>query len=1206
MPDTSIQDLLAERDRLAAALHESEERIRLIADGVKDYAIFMLDAEGCVATWNSGAQRIMGYAEAEILGRSVSIFYRPEDIAVRKPQRDLARAIQSGSYTEECWRVRKDGSRFIACATITALRDRVLRFARITRDMTEREKAAQALKESEEWLRMANAAAGVGVFAGDLVAGKWRLSPELLALFGAAYDAQSSCRNPLDFVHRDDRDQVIAAIARAEDPNGDGLFQAEHRVTWPDASVRWIAVKGRTEFAPTPSGRKPIAAVGACVDITERKRVENDLKTLTDRFERAVEGANDGLWEWDRTTMEVWTSPRFWKLLGFAADAQLPADAYADWTNRLHPEDAEETLKAVTLHVESGAPYDREYRLRTESGEYRWFGARGVSQRDSAGKAIRMAGSLRDIHSRVTARQELKTLADRFAAATEGANDGLWDWSVGSDMVWRSARFWTLLGFPPDAEFPPNTLASFHERLHPDDAPATIAARAAHLETGVPFNIEFRLRTFSGEYRWFRSRAALQRDEKGKPLRMAGSIQDIHEMKQLEAARARSAELLAASNAALEEAQALGRLGSWSIDFDTGKIEWSRQLYRLHGREESLGPREGDASIAAYVEQDAGRIVAAVNKAREDGAPYNIVLQLREPVNGMRFVRARGKVQRNESGRIVGMFGTTADVTAEVEREEALKAARQQAEAANRSKSEFLANMSHEIRTPLTSIIGFTDLLSAPACTPDERAEFIQTIRRNGQHLLRVLNDLLDLSKIEAGKMTVECVACSPANIIAEIDSIMRVQAIDKNISFAIEYGGRIPHAICTDPTRLRQILLNLVSNAVKFTETGGVRLSIRTEMIGSAPRLRFDVADTGIGISAEQQADLFLPFRQGDPSTTRRFGGTGLGLAISKRLAAMLGGDLSVTSEVGRGSVFTLVIDAVETEIRKSEVRGSVGRALPGVERTGGQKSEVSVHRYDAASPFPSQPLHGRILLAEDGGDNRRLITACLQQAGLFVETAPDGQAAVARVIEAAEQGRPYDLVLMDMHMPRLDGYDATRELRRRGFGDLPIIALTAHALAGERERCIECGCDDYAPKPIDLPALLAMLRQHLGRVAASSGGNEKSPCECASQESICSDRIAEPVMQKILVEYLSELPARVDHMLESLKQGDLAAVRQLAHQLKGSGKSYGFPDISRLAAALEDTIIRGQPHDRVRAGAEALAALLRRVEGYDRSKER
>ena len=432
--------------------------------------------------------------------------------------------------------------------------------------------------------------------------------------------------------------------------------------------------------------------------------------------------------------------------------------------------------------------------------------------------------------------------------------------------------------------------------------------------------------------------------------------------------------------------------------------------------------------------------------------------------------QARDELEVRVQDRTLELSRTNQALTQEIgerERTEAeLKVAKKAAETANQSKSEFLANMSHEIRTPMTAILGFADLLLEENLPPAERKEHLDTIRHNGKHLLGLINDILDLSKIESGKMIVEHIACSPTSIVDEVVSLMRPRTIEKKLSLDIEYRGPIPETIQTDPVRLRQILINLLGNAVKFTKSGSVRLLV--QMLDSPnaadPRIDFAVIDTGTGMTPEQLASIFKPFAQADTSTTRSHGGTGLGLAISKRFARMLGGDITCESELGKGSKFhaTIITGSLE-EVRMLD---------------NCNETICLVHK-EVSKSMPAPRISGRILLAEDGPDNQRLIKFVLEKAGAEVVVAENGRIAVEKTLQANGDGQPFDLILMDMQMPVLDGYDATGQLHKSGCR-IPIIALTAHAMHGDREKCLEAGCNDYTTKPIDRHQLLQLVARY------------------------------------------------------------------------------------------------------------------------------
>lgn len=373
--------------------------------------------------------------------------------------------------------------------------------------------------------------------------------------------------------------------------------------------------------------------------------------------------------------------------------------------------------------------------------------------------------------------------------------------------------------------------------------------------------------------------------------------------------------------------------------------------------------------------------------------------------------------------------------------------------AASRHKSRFVADISHELRTPLTAILGYAELLADATYPPSQRNEAHATILRNGRHLLEVVNDLLDVAKVEAGQLQVALAPTDPVVVVEDVASLMRVRAHGKGLRLEVVFATPVPRTVTTEALRLRQILVNLVGNAVKFTECGVVRVVVGHDAV--AGRMTFAVVDQGVGMRPEQVARLFTDFGQVDEDAERRSVGTGLGLVLSRRLAVLLGGDLEVRSEPGRGSTFTLWLPAMAAAGDLWQPEAGPRPSRPGV----------------VASPASGR-LRGRhILLAEDGPDNQRLVSWLLQREGADVVVVGDGKQALAAVAAAA---RAFDLVLMDMHMPEIDGYRATELLRERGVG-LPIVALTANAMSDDRQRCLRSGCTDYLSKPIDRQQLVA-----------------------------------------------------------------------------------------------------------------------------------
>lgn len=531
------------------------------------------------------------------------------------------------------------------------------------------------------------------------------------------------------------------------------------------------------------------------------------------------------------------------------------------------------------------------------------------------------------------------------------------------------------------------------------------------------------------------------------------------------------------------------------VDLDKDKVIFSKEFRTLVDWGNDPEP-DSNKLPDLFHEEDRERLRTLYQQAVQGSADTRIDTTARLMRRGGECcwirLQSRTIVTSNGETRVpVEFIGTFTDITAERDVQEALHDARRQAEVANETKSAFLAHMSHEIRTPMSAVLGYADLL-AMKIDDEEPAEYLQIIKRNGQFLLDIINDILDISKIESGKLDIQQIEFPLKEVIEDVQSMMAVRASDKGIDFKVDFQSAIPRVIRSDPQRLKQILVNLIGNAVKFTEKGSVQLLVR--LVNDAkPQLHFSIVDTGTGMSREQLGRLFQPFSQGDESINRQFGGTGLGLAISQRLAAYLGGRIIVESTLGKGSCFSFSIDSHVSDDR-----------VPAADHSPDQDQ--------ASADEPESIRQGsRVLVVEDHADLRHLIVQYLEDAGASVVTGDDGLQAIDRVERMIAGNEPLvDLVLLDMHMPRLDGYRCATRLRELGF-DRPIVALTANVMPSDIARCMDSGCNAFLSKPIDVQSVIRTVAPYLQEttdstltnVATKSGSDSHCELQADNQES-------------------------------------------------------------------------------------------------------
>ncbi len=548
---------------------------------------------------------------------------------------------------------------------------------------------------------------------------------------------------------------------------------------------------------------------------------------------------------------------------------------------------------------------------------------------------------------------------------------------------------------------------------------------------------------------------------------------------------------------------------------------------------------------------------------------HNVMMYLADAGGKRRAFMVNCSPVPGAGGKPAGVLVSLDDVTELEEKEIELRLARDDAQAANRAKSDFLANMSHEIRTPMNAILGFTELLRRGyQHSAQDARKYLDIIHGSGKHLLELINDILDLSKVEAGRLDVERIPCAAHGVVQEVVRFMNVRAQEKGVALRVEFAQALPATVLTDASRLRQIVTNLLGNALKFTSQGAVNVVMRMQSTQPDAALMIDITDTGIGIAADKLEAIFEPFVQAEASTTRQFGGTGLGLAISRRFARALGGDVTVTSVVGQGSTFHVTIET---------------GALDGVPwlEPAALAAAGEVHGVEDAAPWQFAPAH--VLVVDDGAENRELVRLVLEATGLRVSEAEHGAAALDHM---AREGA--DLVLMDVQMPVMDGYTATRLLRERGF-KVPVLALTANAMKGFEREIESAGFTGFLTKPVDIDRLLAELALHLdgrrveGGAMAGPGSTGLQATEgdqgvgahdaapVSNRDAVISRLADHPRLRHVVRNFAMQLPAKLQGMHDALGRTELNELAALAHWLKGAGGTVGYDELFEPARDLE-----------------------------------
>ncbi|MGB5541135.1 MAG: PAS domain S-box protein, partial [Gammaproteobacteria bacterium] len=938
-----------------------------------------------------------------------------------------------------------------------------------------------------------------------------------------------------------------------------------------------------------------------------------ELAESEERWRYALEGAGEGVWDWNIQTDELQCSRRWKEMLGY--NENDIGNHFSECVNRIHPKDTQKVLADIRAHLDGKtAYYHNEHRILKKDGGWQWVLDRGkVINFTDDGKPLRMIGTHADISERKLAESELREQRDLNDAVVEAAGNVIIVLDRSGRFVYinRATEELTgyrreeLLGQPVWVLLIPREQQSAVEQVFEN-------LKANRLEIASRYENDWLTR--DGSRRTLDWHNTVLHDSSGKVTHIVALGYDITERKKSEAKIQRLSRLystLSHCDQAIvhssNENDLYPQICHDTVVYGGFKMAWiglvdqaSQQVVPVASYGEGTEYLD-DISISVNADDPLGNgptgtairnnqpvwcldcqhdprtrpwhehckrydmhasaalplsingsTIGAFNLYSEDAVAFDadareLLRQMASDINFALDTFAREK-RRKEAEDEISRLNVSLESRVK-ERTDELVLAKELADAASQAKSDFLSNMSHEIRTPLTAIIGFAEALLADDADPQEREKLTATIIRNGKHLQQIISDILDLSKIEANQIEHKTVETSLFQMLEEVESLLGLSAREKGLEFRINYHFPLPGRLLTDPTRLKQILINLCSNAIKFTNTGYVHVDVSCDDMFRT--VRFDVIDSGIGMTSEEVDRVFEPFMQADSTTTRKYGGTGLGLSISSNLATALGGKLSCVSQQGRGSHFTLTL------VNKQENAVVINNM-----------EEAGIHSHAPQQPAAIKALAGSILLVEDNPDNQELIALYARRTGAKIDIADNGRTGVDMAL-----ARGYDLILMDMQMPVMDGVEAIRVLRQSGY-TRPVVSLTANAMVSSREKCIAAGANDYLVKPVNVTQFYNILNTYLPEAGATTGTR---PDMSEQDDDEYTEIYNSPAFLAIVERFKQNLPQLMDELSAAVREEDWELAQSRSHDLKGTGGTVGLPEITEVAGRLNARIISG-----------------------------
>jgi PAS domain S-box-containing protein len=1008
-----------DRKQVEADLRERNALLNSILESTPDF-IVVKDREGRHVALNSNLANFFGKPIEEIIGKD-DLELLPPDIArkiMAKDRQIMATGIAE-TYEED---VSSGETSTTFLTTKAPWRDNqgnIVGIIATTRDISDRKQAEQKLRETLEMLDLASDAIIIRDMDDRIL--YWNQGAERLYGWTKAEVVGQYIHTFLETVFPTPLETVLAEFFQH------GSWEGELHHTTRDR--RHIIVASRWTLQRDGEG-KPCAQLEINNDISDRKQAENAIEQSEERYRSLIAATSQMVWTADAEGR----SPDLpsWRAYTGQTQAQM---AGLGWLDAIHPDDRERTNQVWMEAAQTNSLFEIEYRLRGADGNYRYFQARGVPILNEDGSIREWVGTCTDIHDRKQAEDAIKQSEERYRSLTLAISQIVWI----TDAEGRCEDTPSLRAYTGQTEAEVVGYG-WLDTIHPDDRERTNQAWMEAVQTKSLYEIEYRIRGADGNYRYFQGRAVPILNEEGSIREWVGTCIDIHDRKQAEDAIVQSEEryrsLIAATSQIVWTADAEGRcpyLPSWRAY--TGQTEAEMVGY---GWLDAIHPDDRERTNQVWME------------AVQTKSLYEIEYQLRSADGNYRYFQIRGVPLLDEDGSIREWVGTCTDIHDRKQTEIVQAQAREAAEAASRAKSEFLANMSHELRTPLNGIMGYAQILQRSKFLNEEERSRINVIYQCGSHLLTLINDILDLAKIEAQKVELMPTDFHFPAFLQGVAEMCRIRAEIKGIHFHFPSSPELPIGIHADEKRLRQVLINLLSNAIKFTDRGSVTFIVSFAAEG---KLRFEIRDTGSGIAQEQLQAIFQPFEQvGD--RRRHTEGTGLGLAISQRIVELMGSTIQVQSEINVGSIFWFDVNISQADewVKTSQID----------------------HQGQIIGIKDRQP---KIVVVDDKWANRSVISNLLSPIGFEVSEANDGQEGWEKILEVQP-----DLIVTDLLMPELDGFELIKRVREsENFKDLIIIVSSASVFETDQYRSLEAGANAFIAKPVQATELLQKLQQYL-----------------------------------------------------------------------------------------------------------------------------